>query len=259
MYAEERRSAIVDEARNEGRVRVVDLAARFEVAPETIRRDLDLLEADGVVKRVHGGAIPVIGFDGRETTLPEREIANAGAKRAMAEAALSYVPHQDGTIILDAGSSTGALAALLVAPGISFNNLTIVTDSVPAAMTLSAVPQHTVHILGGSVRGVTQSTVGATALETLRRLRVDVAFVGTNGISATFGLTTPDAAESAVKRAMIAAARRTVALADRSKFGHDFFISFAALSDIDVLITDGRPPAALASALSAHETEVVIA
>lgn len=259
MYAEERRAAIADEARNEGRVRVADLAERFEVAPETIRRDLDVLETEGVLRRVHGGAIPLTGFEGHEAALTEREVENAAAKQAIARAALAYVPVQDGTIILDAGSTTGALATALVQHPGPIDNLSIVTNSVPAAMTLSASPQHNVHVLGGAIRGITQSTVGPTTVETLRRVRVDVVFLGTNGISGTYGLTTPDPAEAAVKRGMVAAARRKVALTDHTKFGHDFFISFAALSDLDVLVTDAKPTGSLASALSANDIEVVVA
>lgn len=257
MYAEERRTAIADEARNAGRVRVADLAERFDVAPETIRRDLDVLESDGVLKRVHGGAI-AITFEAQEAALAAREVENPEAKRAIAAAALAYVPTQGGTIILDAGSTTGALAAALVQqPGPT--GLSVVTNSVSAVSTLTTVDQHTVFMLGGVVRAVTGCVVGPTTLEMLGRVRVDVAFLGTNGISAGYGLTTPDAVEASVKRAMVAAARLRVVLTDHTKFGHDFFISFASLKDLDVLITDAKPTGSLASALSDNEIEVVVA
>ncbi|SDB81085.1 transcriptional regulator, DeoR family [Raineyella antarctica] len=259
MYAEERRAAIVDAARNAGRVRVADLAEQFAVAPETIRRDLDVLEGEGALRRVHGGAIPLDGFEAHEAALPDREVENAEAKRAIAAAALTYVPASDGTIVLDAGSTTGALASALVQQPRAYSGLSVVTNSVPAALALTAVEQHTVLMLGGTVRAVTQATVGPTTLELLGRVRVDVVFLGTNGISAGFGLTTPDAAEAAVKRGMVAVARRRVVLADQTKFGHDFFIRFAALKDLDVLITDAKPTGSLASALSDNDIEVVVA
>lgn len=258
LYAEERRMAIADEARNAGRVRVADLAERFDVAPETIRRDLDVLVSDGLLKRVHGGAIATT-FEAGEAALSAREIENPEAKRAIAAAALAYVPAKGGTIILDAGSSTGALATALVQQQPCPTGLSVVTNSVSAVSTLTAVDQHAVFMLGGAVRAVTGCVVGPTTLEMLGRVRVDVAFLGTNGITAAYGLTTPDSAEASVKRAMVAAARLRVALADHTKFGHDFFISFAALKDLDVLITDAKPTGSLASALSDNEIEVVVA
>lgn len=258
MYAEERRAAIAEEARRAGRVRVADLAERFEVAPETIRRDLDVLAEGGALRRVHGGAIPVDDFDPHEATLTDREVKNAAAKQAIAAAAMTYVPQRDGTIILDAGSTTNALATCLLQPG-PITDLSVVTNSVPAALTLTSTNQHTVLLLGGTVRPVTRAAVGPTTLEQLGRVRVDVVFLGTNGLSEGFGLTTPDAAEAAVKRGMVSAARTRVVLADRTKFGHDFFVRFAALKDIDVLVTDAKPTGSLASALSAHQIEVVVA
>ncbi len=259
MYAEERRAAIVDEVRTTGRVRVVDLAQRFAVAPETIRRDLDLLEADFLLQRVHGGAIRADRFEEHESSLTVREVENAEAKRAIAAAAMAFVPENGGSMILDAGSTTGALATRLVQQPGPTSGLSVVTNSVPAALTLSTVEQHSVLMVGGSIRPITASVVGPTAVELLARIRADVAFLGTNGISSTYGLTTPDPLEAAAKRGMVAAARRRIVLADSSKFGRDYFVTFAALKDIDALITDRAPTGPLAEALSAHEIQVVVA
>ena len=257
MYAEERRTAIAEEARAVGRVRVTELAERFDVAPETIRRDLDALEAEGLLQRVHGGAI-AIATEAEEANLTTRQVENAQAKQAIAAAALAYVPRTAGSIIIDAGSTTGALATTLVQQQWPAR-LSVVTNSVAALSTLADTEAHDVFMLGGAVRAITGCVVGPSTLEQLGRVRADVAFLGTNGISAGFGLTTPDPTEGAAKRAMVAAARLRVVLADRTKFGHDYFISFAQLSDLDVLVTDAKPTGSLASALSAHEIEVVVA
>ena len=103
------------------------------------------------------------------------------------------------------------------------------TNSVPLAARLSAAPGVTLHLLGGRVRGITQSAVGETTVRALDELRVDVAFLGTNGITAGHGFTTPDEAEAAVKRAMVRAGQRVVVLADSSKLGREHLVRFAAV------------------------------
>ena len=112
---------------------------------------------------------------------------------------------------------------------------------------------------GGQVRGLTQAAVGPEALEALALLRVDVAVLGTNGLSAHHGLSTPDADEATVKRAMVRAARRVVALADASKIGQEHMVSFARLDDVDLLVTDAEPPHDLTDQLTTTATEVLVA
>ena len=114
------------------------------------------------------------------------------------------------------------------------------TNSVPAAAVLSQQEGRSVWLLGGQVRGITQAVVGPPALETLARLRVDVAFLGTNGLSLRRGLTTPDPGEALAKAAMVAAARRAIVLTDSSKVGDEHFSRFADLKDIAAVITDSR-------------------
>ena len=116
-----------------------------------------------------------------------------------------------------------------------------------------------VHLLGGRVRGLTQATVGGETVEALGRLHCDVVFLGTNGLTPTHGLSTPDPDEAAVKRAMVRSARRKVVLADSSKVGATLLISFASLSDIDVLVTDSGLPEADRQQLVNEGLEVVVA
>jgi DeoR family fructose operon transcriptional repressor len=135
----------------------------------------------------------------------------------------------------------------------------VVTNAVPIAARLAHAPGVTVQVLGGRVRGVTQCTVGQTAVGKLADLRADVAFMGTNGITTTHGFTTPDEDEAAVKRAMVRAGQRVVVLADSSKLDQETLVRFAAPEDVDVLITDaGADPEALAS-LEKAGLEVVVA
>lgn len=251
MYAEERHQLIVERARCAGRVDVAALAELFDVTAETVRRDLTTLERQGLLRRVHGGAIPVerLGF---EPALATRDAAATSEKQSIAKAALAELPNE-GAILLDAGSTTARLAESLPLD----RELTVVTNALPIALTLAARPNVIVHLLGGRVRGRTMATVGAWATRLLADTYVDVAFMGTNGISVERGLTTPDVAEAEIKRAMIASARRTVVLADHTKVGVDHFARFAAIDDVDVLVTDSGIDAGLALDLDSAGVRVV--
>lgn len=232
MYAEERQAEILQVARTQGRVDVAGLAETFAVTAETIRRDLTILERAGMLRRVHGGAIPVerIGF---EPALAARDAVLTAEKERIAKVALAEVP-EDGAIILDAGTTTARLAQALPVD----RELTVVVNSPAIAAILGPRPNLNVLVLGGRVRGKTLATVDDWALRPLADLYVDVAFMGTNGCSVERGLTTPDPAEAAVKRAMISAARRAVLLADHTKIGIDYLARFGSLADLDLLITD---------------------
>jgi DeoR family fructose operon transcriptional repressor len=255
VYPEERQHAIAALVAERGRVSVAAVAEEFGVTTETVRRDLALLERSGTLRRVHGGAVPAGALTLAETGLLERHGTHSERKRKMAAAALDLLPGLDGSVVLDGGSSTAALAEVL--PG--DRRLFVATNSVPIAARLASGTGITLHVLGGRVRGLTQTAVGETPIRALADLRVDVAFIGTNGVSATYGFTTPDEAEAATKRAMIRAAQRIVVLADSSKLGREHLVRFAAVDDVDVLVTDdGADPRTLAE-LENTGVEVVVA
>ncbi|MBM7088152.1 DeoR/GlpR family DNA-binding transcription regulator [Streptomyces sp. NPDC012461] len=251
MYAPERQQAIMRLARESGRVDVVSLAEEFQVTAETIRRDLKTLDRAGLVRRVHGGAIPVGRLD-FEPDLAERETTAADEKDRIAKAALAEVP-VDGTVIVDAGSTAARLAGSLPVE----LSLTVVTHSLPIAARLADHPGLQLHLVGGRVRHRTRAAVDAWALRAYGEIRADVLFVAANGFSPEHGLTTPDLAEAAVKRAAMAAARRVVLLADSSKHGQEHFARFGDLNDVDLLITDSGLSPDDALAIERGGTEVV--
>ncbi|HEY5844600.1 MAG TPA: DeoR/GlpR family DNA-binding transcription regulator, partial [Mycobacterium sp.] len=235
MYAEERQRTIVNLAMRFDRVAVTKLAERFDVTTETIRRDLDVLDRRGILRRVHGGAVPAENVRLVETPVADREPAFSVQKGRIAQAALQFLPGGAGsTVLLDSGTTTGRFAAALGGAQVP----TIVTNSVHIASQLALLQGGPVHLLGGRVRGLTQATVGGETVESLGRLHCDVAFLGTNGLTPQHGLSTPDPDEAAVKRAMVRSARRKVVLADSSKVGATLLISFAGLNEVDVLVTD---------------------
>src|SRR4051812_24802957 len=177
MYAEERQRHIAAAPRAAGRVDVAELSAELKVTAETIRRDLTVLERAGVLRRVHGGAIPVerLGF---EPALATRNEVMTGEKERIAKAALAELP-EEGSVIIDAGSTTARLAEALPAG----RGLAGLVNSPPLATALASRANLTVMILGGRVRGRTMATVDDWDLRPLRQVHVDVAFMATNGLS----------------------------------------------------------------------------
>ncbi|HWS58210.1 MAG TPA: DeoR/GlpR family DNA-binding transcription regulator [Actinotalea sp.] len=232
MYATERQQQILARARHDGRVEVKDLADTLDVTPETVRRDLTALERRGLLRRMHGGAIPVERL-GMEPAVAEREGVMTAQKERIARAALDELP-DGGAVLLDAGTTTVRLAEMLPTD----LELTVVTHSLPIAMLLAGRPAITLHLLGGTVRGRTLAAVGPWAERAMQDVYADVAFLGTNGLTVEHGLTTPDLVEAGVKRALVASARRVVVLADHTKIGRSDFAVVAPLAAVDTLITD---------------------
>jgi DeoR family fructose operon transcriptional repressor len=255
MYAEERQQAMAQLVTEHGRLSVAAIAGQFDVTTETVRRDLSVLERMGLLRRVHGGAVPASSLAVIESGLGERDQANTAQKELVAKAALEQLPPPGGTVLLDAGSTTGRFASLLPRD----HRLTVITHAVPIAARLAVHPQIELHLLPGRVRLTTQAAVGADTVTALHHLRVDVAFLGTNGITVEHGLSTPDHDEAAAKRAMVGAARRVVCLTDASKVGTEAAIRFAALDEVDVLVTDSGIDAEAREAFEAAGPEVVVA
>lgn len=251
MYAEERREVIVDRARRDGRVDVAALSADFGVTTETVRRDLTELEGRGFLRRVHGGAIPAERLRA-ERAVEVRAGELAAEKARIAKLAVREIP-RGATVLLDAGTTTRALAAQLP----DDQDLTVVTNSLTIATELASHQRTQLHLLGGRLRSQTLATVDDWALRLLDELAPDLAFVATNGVSAAGGLTTPDPAEAAVKRAMVQAGRRVILLADHTKLGEDHFVRFAGVDDIDLLITDTAAGTSRCDALAAAGLKVV--
>jgi DeoR family fructose operon transcriptional repressor len=253
MYAEERHQAIAELVASRGRVAVTELANRFDVTTETVRRDLSQLEKLKLLRRVHGGAVSMRSLTMLEAQLEDRDHVNEDEKERIARAAVTLLPEGGCTLLLDAGSTTARLAALLP----TSERWTVITHAVPIGALLAPLPHVELHLLPGRVRTATQAAVGHATVAAIGELRADLAFVGTNGISVQHGLSTPDPEEAATKRAIIGSAQRAVALCDATKVGQERTVRFAALEDIDVLVTDDSITAADAKSFEAAGLEVV--
>lgn len=253
LYAEERQQAIADLLRNQGRVSVTELATTYEVTTETVRRDLSALERVGLVRRVHGGAVPVSSVI--EQRLSERDESNPEEKERIGKAAAALVPPLEATLLLDAGSTVGRVAAHLPRD----RPLLVFTHSFPVATRLISQANVELHLLPGRLRFTTQAAVGTETVEYLGRLHADIAFVGTNGLSFERGLSTPDIDEAATKRALVSAAARVVLTADADKIEQEHTVQFAELDRIDALVTDDRIKDVVVNRLERHGIEVVVA
>jgi DeoR/GlpR family transcriptional regulator of sugar metabolism len=232
MQADDRQRRILARVRADGHVDVGTLALELSVAPETVRRDLRVLDDHGLVRRTHGGAEPV-DTAGFETGLPSRSNSQFAEKRRIAIAAADRLGDAE-TVFIDEGHT-----AQLVAEALPTDRpLTVVTASLPAAAALAASPSLTVLLLGGRVRGLTMATVDHWVLRMLGEMVIDLAYLGANGISRERGLTTPDPAVGAVKAQAIACSRRRIFVGAHTKFGAASFIKFAEVSEFEALITD---------------------
>jgi DeoR/GlpR family transcriptional regulator of sugar metabolism len=241
MLARHRQSLILQAVRSDGSARVSELTQQLGVSDMTIRRDLEVLAREGLIEKVHGGAVLPGSPASHDPGFEAKLVLERPEKTAIARAAASLV--RPGTAIaLAGGTTTFALAqCLLDVPG-----LTIVTNSLRVTNLFSGIrgldgPADSVVITGG-VRTPSDSLVGPVADLTIRSLHFDVLFLGCSGIDAEAGLSTPNLAEAETNRSFIRVARRVVVLADHTKWGLVSLASFAGLAEVDTLITDDGLP-----------------
>jgi len=229
---EERRRAIIDLLNRQGRVLVTELSKQFQTSQVTIRKDLEILHAHGLVHRTHGGALPSRDGALEDPTLREKEKLHHHEKLRIAESAVQKVK-EGQVLILDSGTTTTAIARSLR----NFQHLTIITNAVNIAAELAGTAVEVI-LTGGTLRKNSFSLVGPIAEETLRRLSADILFLGVDGFDVHFGLSTPNLLEAKVNRVMVEVAKRTVAVCDSSKFGRRSLSLIAPTSALQEVITD---------------------
>jgi DeoR/GlpR family transcriptional regulator of sugar metabolism len=229
--AQVRHAEILAIVRREGRLDVAPGAARLGITPETLRRDLRALERVGQIRRSYGAAFPVESSR-FEIPLDLRENANSEEQARIAEAGAAQLGHAQ-TIFVDEGYLPQLVARALP----DDRPLTIVTASLPAANELAQRREIEVLLLGGRVRGATLGTVDHWTTNMLSSFVIDLAFIGANGISTEHGLTTPDPAVAAVKRAAIAVSRQRIFVGTHTGFGVASFSRFAEIGEFAKLVT----------------------
>ena len=255
MYPPERQQAIAEYLvdRPEHRAGVAQISERLGVTAETVRKDLDVLERRGVLRRVRGGA-ELLSTTPFEQALAARHAEQFDDKLAIARRVVAELP-EDGVVILDSGSLTFVCAQLMPTD----RALTLVTNNLPAARYLAGHTKLQILTLPGSVRGLTSAAVDPWTVRRLSTITADLAVIGVNAMTAERGLMTTNPEEAAVKRAMLLAARRRLVPVISSKLGRTSFCTFGAVSEVDLVITDrGAAPEQLAE-LSAAGPAVVLA
>src|ERR1700678_4409360 len=230
---EERRRAILELLNRHGRVLVAELGRHFETSQVTIRKDLEVLHAHGLVHRTHGGALPARESALEDPTLREKEKLHRQEKMRIAQTAASKVK-EGQVVILDSGTTTTAVARALR----NFKNLTIITNAVNIAAELAGTSVEVI-LTGGTLRQNSFSLVGPIAEETLRRLSADLLFLGVDGFDTRFALSTPHLLQARVNRVMVDVATRPVPVCDSSKFGRRRLSLIARPSTLKEVITDG--------------------
>jgi DeoR/GlpR family transcriptional regulator of sugar metabolism len=248
-----RRFELIRLARRQGQLSVTELSSQFGVSPDTIRRDLDLLSVRGLVRRTHGGAVPADHLVPSESPFAQRLNLRTAEKTRIAQCAAALIQNGE-TLIINGGSTTRIFAFEMAGK----KNLTVVTNAlaIPASLPEQAVRD--IFVLGGEYRAESHITVGSVAYCGSTAVSVDSAILGVGGVTED-GVFARLLQEAAMTASMIAAARRTIVLADSTKFNQKLLGHIASLGQIDTMVTDAKPPEKISEALHEFGVQLMIA
>lgn len=236
MFAEQRHQIIIQRLNQDKSIRASELTEQFGVSFETIRRDLEFLESEGYLRRVHGGAILEQPDYSREIPLTIRESIYLEEKTELAQIAVRYVM-EGMSIALDPSTTNTQIAKALKN---KFDCLTVITNSLPIINELISMPRYTLIMSGGVIRQDEQSIIGDLAEEFTSRFHADLFFMSMSGVTLEAGITDNAIAEVQVKKIMHANAKRSIALADSSKFGQNSLIKVCGVTEVERFVTDSK-------------------
>jgi DeoR family glycerol-3-phosphate regulon repressor len=245
-----RQTEIVALARSSGRVIVEELARRFEVSPQTIRKDLNELCERRVLTRVHGGAIVASGVE--NLAYEARRFVAAEEKKTIGRAAAELIPN-NCSLFINIGTTTEEVASALV----SHEDLLVITNNLNVAMLLHRHPRIEVVVAGGSVRSSDGALVGSTAISIIRQFKVDYAVIGTSAIDQEGALLDFDFREVQVAQAIIENARSVMLVADSSKLSRSAPVRIAHISQINTFVTDRLSSASLRAICQSRGIRVI--
>ena len=247
-----RQTEILNIARASGRVLVEDLARRFEVSAQTIRKDLNDLCEQRALTRIHGGAMIASGVE--NLAYEARRFVAAEEKKAIGAAAAGLIPN-GCSLFINIGTTTEEVAAALT----SHEDLLVITNNLNVAMLLYRYPRIEVVVAGGAVRRADGAVVGSTATQLIGQFKVDYAIIGVSAIDEEGALLDFDYREVQVAQAIIANARSVMLVADATKFTRSAPVRIAHMSQIQTFVTDSPLPAGLATICNHRGIEVVVA
>lgn len=251
MKSSERQQSIKAQLDVRGRVSVVELAEQFQVAQETIRRDLAKLEETGVARKVHGGATST--QNKFEDTLASRLIHNIPEKHKLARFAAKLIP-PGSTLFIDYGTTTAIFVELIN----QLSDLTIFTNSHMIAAAFTDNPSCEAYVLGGKYNGKLKSNSGAMLVDGVQQFYADFSVIGTGGVDKDFGFSLQDINEAITAKAMLARGAKNIVLADPSKFGRRGIAHMADFHQIDYLVSSEKPDAAMCAVIAAANVVLVV-
>ncbi|WP_108652592.1 DeoR/GlpR family transcriptional regulator [Dongshaea marina] len=251
MKQSQRHQQILQLLQDQGFISTDGLVARFEVSPQTIRRDLNELAEQGLIQRHHGGAS--IESSTMNTAYSTRKIQAREEKDRIGEAIASHIPDH-ASLFIDIGTSTEAVAKALL----GHKGLNIVTNNLNVASILTSKDDFTVIIAGGEIRNRDGGIIGEATRDFISQFRMDFAIIAISGIDSDGSLLDFDYHEVKIAQAMIANARSTYLTADHSKFGRNAMVNMGKISDVDALFTDQEPPEELMALMQQHQVNCYI-
>ncbi len=259
MLGEDRRNEIKKIIIEEKSVEVSNLVKKFNVSEETIRRDLKSLEKKNIVKKTYGGAVLSEEFKNSIEEVPSvntRKFKNFKEKVAIAKKAVSLISN-DSFVLLDAGTTTECIARQF--KNIDLNEtMSVITNGLNVAEKLSYNEYLSIYLLGGKLRQITLSLVGPKTIKELSSYNIDIAFLGTTGISLNKGCSSSNPYEVEVKKTMVNIAHKVVVVADHTKFNQYGLMSFCDFDNIDLLITSELVPESIRNSLKQHDMDLII-
>jgi len=254
MILSDRKQQILDLIRETGVVSVEDMAVRFTVSTQTIRRDLNELCSGGLARRVHGGAREVDSISVSNVDYRQRRDLNRTAKEAIARRTAQLIPNHC-SLTLNIGTTTEQVARALG----GHQELVVISNNINIITSLIDTSQRELIMVGGAVRPVDGAVVGGQAVEFISRYKVDFAVIGCSSVEEDGAVLDFDAREVSVSRAMLQHARARVLVCDATKFTRTAPVRICKLDALDYVITDRPPPRAFMDAAAAADTQVLIA
>ena len=251
MLAIERRNAILAKLATDGKVIVSDLSVEFNVTEETIRRDLEKLDKEGLAKKTYGGAI-VLETHGADLPFNVRKRVNANLKENIAQKIAELISDGD-SIILD--SSTTAISVTKYIK--NRENLTLITNSVEILLELSDKSGWKILSTGGKLKNGSLALVGASAEQMIRDYHVHIAVCSSKGIDMNMGISDSNEEDACMKKAIFSAADRKILAIDSTKFNRRSFVKVFSVSDVDTVVTDEKPSDEWIEFFEKHQVELI--
>jgi len=246
---QKRQMKIVERVQALGYVSIEDLAQNFKVTPQTIRRDINLLSKEGLVRRYHGGAGLATSVENIQYSA--RQILCHGEKRAIAVNVAKRIPSR-ASLFINIGTTTEEVARELLKK----DGLRVITNNLNVAVTLSGNPDSEIYVAGGVVRHRDRGITGHATLEFIRQFRTDYCVIGISGIGQNGDLLDFDYREVQVAKAIIANSSKVLLAADHSKFGREAMVRLGHVSDLDELFTDTMPSESMMEILAENGVKV---